>query len=135
MMAKKEVEIIQVNKREIRVGENTLYLGENNIIYVTPVGKQGEEKAVKNREAVLKFADMVEGKVSIVADLNSIGKPSHETRRIGTELFNSEKIDKVAFFGLHPVARVVASFLMGISRRKSMRFFGTKEESIAWIEK
>jgi len=45
-----------------------------------------------------------------------------------------EKTGKVAVFGLHPVARVIASFVMGVSKNKDMRFFKAKEEALAWLK-
>ena len=53
---------------------------------------------------------------------------------MGQEAFEDEKIGKVALFGLHPVARVIASFVMGVTKKEDMRFFRTKEEALAWIK-
>ncbi len=41
---------------------------------------------------------------------------------------------KVALFGLHPVARVVASFFMGATKKKDMRFYKTRGEALAWLK-
>ena len=49
-------------------------------------------------------------------------------------MLENEKIGKVALFGLHPVARVIAAFIMGITRKKDMRFFKSKEEALAWLK-
>ncbi len=121
------------HERKIRLGENEFYLSDFNTIFVTPVGIQNKKKGIENKNAILQLANMVEGKVNIVADLNRIGKPSLEARRGGMEIFNSDKVDKVAFFGLHPVAKVIASFLIGVSRTNSIRFFKTKKEALDWI--
>jgi hypothetical protein len=43
------------------------------------------------------------------------------------------KTGKTAFFGMHPVARVIASFVMGVSPNKMMRFFKTKEDALIWL--
>jgi hypothetical protein len=41
---------------------------------------------------------------------------------------------KMAYFGMHPVARVIASFMMGVTRKQNMRFFKTREEALAWLK-
>jgi len=120
--------------REIRVGENRLYLGEDNILYITNIGEIDEKTAIAIKEAVLNVANMVEGKVHTLTDLNKAGKTSPEARKVFKELAEQEKQGKVALFGMHPVARVLASFFMGISKKKDMRFFKTKEEALAWLK-
>ncbi|MBE3140395.1 MAG: hypothetical protein IMZ53_07420 [Thermoplasmata archaeon] len=39
----KKVEVKQVSEREIWVGENRMYLGEDNILYITLVGEMDEK--------------------------------------------------------------------------------------------
>ncbi|MBE3122383.1 MAG: STAS/SEC14 domain-containing protein [Thermoplasmata archaeon] len=78
--------------------------------------------------------NMVKGKVNILVDLNQFGKASPESRKIFKEISEYEKTGKVAIFGTHPVARVLASFVMGITKKKDMRFFKTKEEAYAWLK-
>jgi len=125
---------MEENDREIWVGESRFYLGEDNILYETVVGEQDRETAIAAMEAVDKLTSMVEGKVNVLIDLNKTGKPSPEARKMGQEAFEDEKIGKVALFGLHPVARVIASFVMGVTKKEDMRFFRTKEEALAWIK-
>jgi len=48
-------------------------------------------------------------------------------------MLEHERTGKVALFGLNPVARVIASFVMGVTRKKDMRFFKTREEALAWL--
>jgi len=70
----------------------------------------------------------------MLLDINKAGQVSSGARKIGKETFEDEKVGKVAFVGLHPVARVIASFVMGVTRKKDMRFFKTKEEALAWLK-
>ena len=121
--------------REIWVGESRFYLGEDNILYETVVGEQDEKTAITMQEATDKLMNMVEGKVNLLIDLNKTGRPSPEARKKEQEAFEDERIRKVALFGLHPVAQVIASFVMGVTRKKDMRFFKTKEEALAWLKK
>ena len=125
---------MEEQEREIWVGENRHYLGEDNILYVTVVGEVDEKVAIACREAAFKLMNIVEGKVNVLIDVNKAGKQSPEARKVWTELSEHEKFGKVALFGLHPVARVLASFVMGVSKKKDMRFFKTKEEALAWLK-
>ena len=125
---------IETQDREIFVGENQLYLGEDNIIYVIRVGEADEEIATDITNTGLKLADLVNGKVKILADLNKAGKSSSDARKIYQKHLKHNKFDKVALYGLHPVARVIATFGMGITKKKDVRFFKTKEEALLWLK-
>jgi hypothetical protein len=126
--------IIMESDREIRLGENRVYLGEDDIIHVIPVGNMNGKTAVIVIDEGLKLADMVEGKVNVLIDLNKAGKPSPEARKAVLELYDHEKSGKMAFFGQNPVSRVVASFVIGITRKNDVRFFKTKEEALGWLK-
>jgi len=131
---KEEEKMMDEKDREIRIGENRLYLGEDNIVYVANVGEVDEKMAIAIKEAVLKLMNMVEGKVHTLTDLNRAGKTLPAARKVFQELADHEKQGKNAFFGMHPVARVLASFFMGTTKKKDMRFFKTKEEALAWLK-
>ncbi|GAG13094.1 unnamed protein product, partial [marine sediment metagenome] len=120
--------------REIWVGENRLYLGEDNIIRITILGELDEETQIEINNAGYKLMNTVEGKVNALVDLNKAGKISPGARKREVEISEHDKTGKVALFGLHPVARVVASFFMGISKKKDMRFFKIEEEALAWLK-
>ena len=121
--------------RETWVGENRLYLGEEGIIYMTAVGEQDEKTAIGLRDAFIKIANMVEGKVDLLIDANKVGQPSSKARKIVQEgVLEYDKTGKVAIFGAGPVVRVIASFVMGAIRKKDMHFFETKEEALAWLK-
>ena len=120
--------------REIWIGENRMYLGEDNLLCITIVGELDEETQIGINEAGYKLMNTVEGKVHALVDLNKAGKVSPEARKRQVEISEHEKTAKIALFGLHPVARVVASFFMGISQKKDMRFFRTREEALAWLK-
>ncbi len=121
--------------REIWVGENRLYLGEDNILDITNVGEIDEKMAIAMKEAVLKLMNVVEGKVHTLTDLNKAGKTTPQARKVFKELAEYEKQGKNAFWGMSPVARVLASFFMGITKKKDVRFFKTREEALAWFKK
>ncbi len=120
--------------REIWIGENRLFLGEDNILDIINVGVTDEKTAIAMKEAVLKLMNMVEGKVHTLTDLTKAGKTTPEARKVFQKLSEHEKQGKNAFFGMHPVARVIASFFIGSSKKEEMRFFNTKEEALAWLK-
>jgi len=133
-MEEKEVEFKQVSEREIYVGKNRFYPGEDNIIHITIVGNTDEGTAVKAKEVTLNFFSVVERKLKILIDLNKAGKPSSGARIIIKEIFENEKSGKIALFGLHPVPKVIASFMIEVSKNKNMRFFKTKGEALLWLK-
>jgi CheY-like chemotaxis protein len=116
--------------REIQIEESRYYLGRDNIGYVTIVGEADEKTANRYRDAGLTILDMIEGSLNILVDVNRAGKLSPEVRSVFKELSENEKSGKVAIFGLSPVARVIASFVMGTAKKKAMRFFKTREEAL-----
>jgi hypothetical protein len=121
-------------ERSIQIGDSRIHLSEDNIIYATPKGDIDEITAIELRENIIKLANMVDGRVNSVIDLNKIGRPSIRARMIGKDAFEHEKVGKVAFYGLHPVAKMLASFAMGAARNNDMRFFKTKEEALDWMK-
>ncbi len=126
--------MIDETSREIWVGKNRIYLGGDNIIYITNVGEIDEKMAISIIEAVVKLTNQVEGTVHTLTDLKKAGKTSPRARKVFQELTDQEGTQgKIAFFGVHPVARVIGTFFMGISKKKDMRFFKSKEEALAWI--
>ncbi len=120
--------------REIWIGKNRIYLDEDNILYYTGFGEHDEKTAIEIMKASLRLANMVEGKVDVILDHNNAGKSCPATRNIYKGMTEHEKFGKIAHWGVHPVARVLASFVMGTSRKKEMRFFKTREQALAWLK-
>ena len=127
------VEIINISDKEIWVGENRTFLIHDNIIHVISAGKQTGEKAKAHRAVCHELATWIDGKVNYLIDLNNCSKNEPEARLIWSQISEEENTNKVALFGIHPVARVIASFVMGITNRNNQRFFRTKEEAILWL--
>ncbi len=122
------------NEREIRVGQNRIYLGEDNILYFINVGEIDEKTARESCEAMAKVAALGKGTVNYLIDLNRGGKTTAEARQILREYTETGVKGKLGFWGLHPVARVLAAFFMGVTQKKDMRFFKTKEEALDWLK-
>ncbi|OGS20674.1 MAG: hypothetical protein A3J83_05110 [Elusimicrobia bacterium RIFOXYA2_FULL_40_6] len=128
------VKVKQISEREYVIGVNRIYLNEDNIVCVSNLGEENEKSAIAMKEAYFKLANIVEGKTNVLIDLTNAGKSSPEARNIWKELTENEKTGKIALFGLHPVARVLATFVITISKNKSMCFFNTKEEALSWLK-
>jgi hypothetical protein len=127
------VEIKKISETEFNMGENKLSLIEGNIIYVIAQGEQTTEIALNHKKICEMLSNNLEGKINYLIDLNKCGKNSPEAREIWKELSELETTNKVATYGLNPVSRVIASFVIGNLVKGDMHFFKTKEEAIRWI--
>ena len=120
--------------KEFTIGRSRVYLGDDDIIHGIFEGDVNAETATKIGESILKLSKHVEGKVNILNDINKTGNPSTEARKILQKYIIHEKIGKVAIFGMHPVARIIASFFIGVTKKKDIQFFKTKEEAVKWLK-
>ena len=120
------------NNQEIWIGKNKISLDSNHIVHQVLTGDINEDSANDIVQATFQLANNLD-RISILIDLNSSGQPSIEARRSFLHTTENPKINKVALWGLHPVARVLASFVLGISKNKSMRFFKTEEAALKWL--
>lgn len=123
----KNTEIERKNENEYLIGGNRTVLSEN-IIHVIAVGEQTEEMASLIKELHLKLFNLVEGEINFLIDVNRCGKNSHQARLVWNELSENDKTNKVAVFGLNPVARVIASFVIGFSSKKTNVFLLQKKK-------
>jgi hypothetical protein len=126
-------EIRQVSEKEIWVGQNKASLIEKNIIYVIAVGEVTTELAIAQVEGLNKLEALADGPVNYLIDLSDAGKSSPEARKIWEKIGGNVTTSKLALFGLNSVARMLASFVMGISGKSNQRFFKTKEEALRWL--
>jgi len=127
------LEIEQISDYEFHLGENVTTLLDGNIIYVVAKGEQTKEIAQKHQKIVEILGSKVQGKINYLIDVNQSGKNSPEARDIWKMLSSDEKTNKVAVFGLNPVAKVLASFVIGNYKKKNLLFFKTKEEAMHWL--
>lgn len=127
------IELKQISETEYLVGSDNAKLIHDNIVFVTAVGEQTTPLAELVKEISLKLGAKSTGQVYYLIDLNKCGKNSPEARQMWKELCLSDKTRKVALFGLHPVAKVLASFFIGITNAKKERFFSSKDEALNWL--
>jgi hypothetical protein len=116
----KNPEYQEISEKEIWNGENKSFLILENIIFVIAVGEQTDELAKAQKQTNLKLASHIKGKVNYLIDLNKCGKNSPEAREIWKEICEEDNTEKVGIFGLHPVAKVLASFVTRITKKDNL---------------
>ena len=128
------MEIKYINDKELVIGKNRSILLNDNIIFVIAIGEQTDEIAGLHEKGIAKLKEHIKGEVSFLIDLNLAGKSTPGARKIWNKLSENKDTNKVALYGLHPVARVLASFVMTITKKNEIDFFKTKEEALAWLK-
>jgi hypothetical protein len=128
------MEFEENSDNKIMAGENATYLIHENIIYVVAIGEQTEESALYQKEVTKIFTSRLTGQVNYLINLNKCGKNSIEARHVWKGISEEDRTDRVALFGMNPVAKVLASFFMGIVGRKNQRFFSNKEDALEWLQ-
>ena len=118
--------------REIWIGENRIYIDKDNIVHQALVGIIEDDLANEIGRITLGLTKP-DTKIRILMDLNKSGQPSSKARKSFLQIAETKKIEKIALFGLGPVSRVIAAFVMGLTR-KDMRFFKNKEEALKWLK-
>lgn len=130
-----KIEIQQNGENEFLIGENRAIINGENLVHIVAVGEQTDEMANLQKELLLRLVTLVPGKMNILVDLNKSGKNSPYAREMWNKMDAHEKINKVAVFGMTPVSRVIASFVLSFSKNSNQRFFKTKEEAMIWLNK
>ncbi|MCJ2534163.1 MAG: STAS/SEC14 domain-containing protein, partial [Candidatus Thermoplasmatota archaeon] len=97
-------------------------------------GEMDDKTVVAMKEAYFKLDNMVDGKLDALIDLNKAGQQSAGARKTWKELSENENSGKLAIIGISPVAKVIASFVMGVTNKEDMRFFKSKDEALAWLK-
>ena len=125
---------MQQVEKLVYVGKNRFEFLDDDILFITIEGEVDKETAIKCKEVSYRFFEMANGQMKSLVDLTRATKQPPESRRIVQEVWNDQGRGKVALFGLNPVARVVASFVIGSVDKKDLKFFKTKEEALSWLK-
>ncbi len=121
--------------QEYYVDRHHYCLTDDYIICVTLNGEVDYEQALRCKAVSTKLHTMFEGPKRVLVDLNKAGKQSAEARKVFAELTDlGARPVKVALWGLHPVARIIASFFAGITDNKKSKFFSDKEKALSWLK-
>ncbi|WP_167605232.1 hypothetical protein [Maribellus sediminis] len=117
-----------------QVGGDTMYIREGNVIHVVVVGYQSHEFALKVKEKCSELANQIEGMHHYLIDLNKCGKNDAAARKVWKELSRDVRTNKVATFGMNPVSRVIANFVIGTYEGKNIRFFKHEKDALKWLK-
>jgi hypothetical protein len=120
---------------EFLLGENRITVMENSILYIEVIGEQTDEHARLINENIHMVLASVPGKMRQLINLNRSGKSSPLSRQVFKKLNDEHISEKVAVFGIHPVARVLAMFVTGITQQNNVRFFTNEVEALNWLRK
>lgn len=118
---------------EIIEKENHIFYVEDDILFTYAYGDVDERIAMEVKRIVFELLKD-RGPTNTYIDVNNSGKSTPEARRIWKELSEHEKTGKVAFVGMHIVARVIAGFIMKVSGNRKLRFFSNKEDALTWLK-
>jgi len=127
-------EWIQVTEKEFKIGENRISILDDSILFIEVIGEQTDDHARAIRQNFQHLFSLFPGKVKQLVDLNKSGKSSSAARELFKMLNDPKYTDKVAIMGMHPVARVLASFVIGTGKKKNVRIFSGREEALAWLK-
>lgn len=125
--------MVETAENVFRIADNNIRVLDGNIIHIKAYGDQHDEIAEEHYLLHKQLSRQLEGKLNYLVDLNHAGKSTPTARKVWKKLSESEFTDKVALWGLHPVARILATFVMGVTRKKEMKFFTSMEEAVAWL--
>jgi hypothetical protein len=123
----------KVTCSEFWVGPTQVRLTEGNLLNVKAVGPQTYDTAVAQLNIFEQICHEVNGPLNFIIDLNDAGKNSPEARKVWKDVSENEYTGKIALVGIHPVARVIAGFVLSISLSSKMQFFSTREKALKWI--
>lgn len=130
---REKVELIKISEQEYRIGENKLSLIEPNLLFVESLGPQTDEIANVFYDFYTNLIKNRQKKTHVIIDINNSKKSTPNARKTWKIMSELEKTGKIALFGLHPVARVLAAFVIRFTNKEDIRFFETKEEALAWV--
>ena len=135
-MTSKNICIERIGEGEYAIGESRIKItdGKYIVYHATAIGEQTAEVAAAHGVLINETLFKSDKQVQFLIDLNHCGKNSPQARVCWRNYSMLEKTHKVAIFGMHPVARMVASFVMGtISKIERYKFFNTETEARDWF--
>ncbi len=130
------ISVLNENNFLIRNDNEVFIDTKNNIYCVIARGLQTVDIANAHIYLAEKIFDNSSQKLSFFINVNECGKNSPEARNTWKYLTEHDKTKKVAIFGIHPVAKVIAYFVIGtLIKKKKIKFFDNEEKALEWIKK
>ncbi len=130
--------IIVINENKFLISnDNEVYIDTiNNIYNVIARGIQTIEIANAHKYLAEKIFENSKQPLSFFINVNECGKNSPEARKTWKYLTEHSKTKKVAVFGIHSVAKVIAYFVIGtLIKKEKIRFFDNEVNALKWIKK
>ena len=125
---------MEIRNNEMRIGDKmTLFLDQDNILNSVPFGDISMETVLEANTIMHQLTPDIKGRMLVLVDLNRAGKQSVEVRKTWDEM-SEEHNASVALFGMHYVAKTLATFFMHFTKNKNIRFFSKKDEAVAWLK-
>lgn len=123
----------KLSDTEFWIGPTQIRLTEGYLIDIKAAGPQNYDTAIAQVNLFHEIYQETNKPLTYLVDLNDSGKNSPEARKIWKEVSESEHTSKIALVGVHPVARVIAGFVMSASASTKIQFFSTREKALKWI--
>ncbi len=130
------ISVLDDNNFLIRNDNEVFIDNKNNVYCVIARGKQTIETANAHKYLAEKIFNNSTQKLSFLINVNECGKNCPEARKTWKYLTEHHKTKKVAVFGVHPVAKVIAYFVIGtLINREKIHFFNNQEDALEWLKK
>lgn len=120
--------------------KNEVWLGEDGIIRAKLGEKCGADDAEEIAKEIIRIARTLPNKPSVSIDIAKTS-PSYDIifRKKVVELlqnaFKDPGLEKVALWGTkNKIIEVVATFILGATGLKNIRYFKTEEEVMEWLK-
>ena len=125
--------IEKLSSSKYKLLDNTLEQIKTDLVFVIIVGDQNSITALKIKEVVDIFTHGISNKMNYLIDITKSGKVTHGARSIYKMLAEDEHTRRAGLFGLNPVARVLASFVINTYKKDNLKFFSTRDDALQWL--
>ena len=126
----------KILEREYHIRKHKITLHEQptfQYIVIDCVGNVDEQIAHEVCKILAEFLKQSTETIHFLIDLNQSRETTLKARRVFRSFAEEHIQGRMAFCGLHPVAKVLAGFFLKITNKKDMRFFKTRNEAIQWL--
>jgi hypothetical protein len=112
-----------------------IQIESKGILRLTFIGDTDRQGAAKLLEEFQPFLEQVTAETPwlILWDDTRGGKASVDVRKVYAQLNRDPRIGKVAIFGAKRYGRVLGEFVLKLTGRDNIRFFGSEAEARGWL--
>ncbi|MEZ5070446.1 MAG: STAS/SEC14 domain-containing protein [Bacteroidales bacterium] len=113
-------------------GQRIALLGDG-VLRIEAIGDMDDDKLDRIRAVYRDVFSLAGDAVRLLVDLNQTGHNPPEARRFWRSLSAHKSVEAIAMVGIHPVARVLATFVIGSLGLEKYRFFEREEDALDWL--